>query len=227
MPISGVAKMPDDNQLHVVFGTGPLGRAVVRELYARGRRIRAVNRAGKADFPASVEVVAADASDPDQAARACQGASLLYQCAMPPYTQWKEEFPRLQSSIVAAAARVSARLVVADNLYLYGEVEGPIHEDLPAAAETKKGRIRAEMAAALFHAHQQGRVQVTIGRGSDFFGPHVRSAVMGERVFLPAIAGKKATVLGNLDMPHTYTFINDFGRALVTLGEHDNAFGRA
>jgi nucleoside-diphosphate-sugar epimerase len=30
-----------------------------------------------------------------------------------------------------------------------------------------------------------------------------------------------------LDIPHTYTFVEDFGAALVTLGERDEALGQA
>jgi nucleoside-diphosphate-sugar epimerase len=47
----------------------------------------------------------------------------------------------------------------------------------------------------------------------------------GERLFGAAVAGKPASVLGNPDMPHTYTFIDDFAGALVTLGEHERALG--
>jgi len=34
-------------------------------------------------------------------------------------------------------------------------------------------------------------------------------------------------VLGKLDLPHTFTYIDDFARGLVTLGEHDEALGSA
>ena len=37
----------------------------------------------------------------------------------------------------------------------------------------------------------------------------------------PALAGKPAQVLGNPDLPHTYTYIPDIGEALVLLAERD------
>lgn len=40
------------------------------------------------------------------------------------------------------------------------------------------------------------------------------------------IEGKPAQVLGNPDVPHTVTFIEDFARALVTLGEREEALGQ-
>ena len=49
------------SQLHVVFGSGPIGLATAGELVARNLPVRVVNRSGRADVPAGVEVVAADA----------------------------------------------------------------------------------------------------------------------------------------------------------------------
>ena len=42
--------IPHD-ELHVVFGTGPVGLAVMRELHAQGKRVRLVNRSGTAAAP--------------------------------------------------------------------------------------------------------------------------------------------------------------------------------
>jgi hypothetical protein len=57
-----------DDSLHVVFGaTGAIGSAVVTELGHAGRDVRAVSRAGQA--PDGAQGVAADVSDPAQAAR--------------------------------------------------------------------------------------------------------------------------------------------------------------
>jgi nucleoside-diphosphate-sugar epimerase len=74
-------------------------------------------------------------------------------------------------------------------------------------------------------AHGKGLVRATIGRASDFFGPHVLVSQTGERLFGRAVAGKPASVLGNPDAPHTYTFIDDFASALVTLGAREEALG--
>ena len=50
---------------------------------------------------------------------------------------------------------------------------------------------------------------------------------MGERVFYPAIAGRKAQVMGNPDQPHSYSYIPDIAMGLVTLADHDEADGAA
>jgi nucleoside-diphosphate-sugar epimerase len=82
------------------------------------------------------------------------------------------------------------------------------------------------MAAKLISAHEDGKVRATIGRTSDFYGPGVIESAVGERVFGFALAGKAASVLGNPNVQHTYTFIGDFARGLVTLGESDEALGQ-
>jgi len=129
------------DQLHVVLGaTGGAGGALVSELAGRGHRVRAVSRKPAADLPEGVEPLAADAADPAQTRTACQGATVVYHCAQPPYQRWAQEFPTLTQSIADAAAGAGARLVYADNPYTYGPVQGPITEDLPALATTKKGR---------------------------------------------------------------------------------------
>ena len=50
---------------------------------------------------------------------------------------------------------------------------------------------------------------------------------MGERVFYPALAGKKAQVMGDPDQPHSYSYIPDIAEGLATLGENDEADGAA
>jgi len=219
--------MANNPKLHVIWGTGPLGMAVMRALTAKRETVRMVNRSGKANVLPSVSVVAADAYNLDSAREACQGATVVYQCAKPPHHEWPQKFPPLQANILEATARAAAKLIVGENLYMYGEVPNrPLTEDLPIAATTRKGRTRAQMTEAALAAHRNGKVQVAVGRGSDFFGPGVVESAMGERAFLPALQGKAASLVGNIDLPHTYTFINDFGEALATLGERDEALGQ-
>lgn len=215
------------NELHVVFGAGPIGQAVVDELLARGKTVRVVNRSGKTSVPAGVEIAAGDATDPAATRHLCQGAAVVYNCTNPPYTHWPEMFPPLQAGIMAGAAAVDAKLVAMDNLYMYGPTNGrPLTEDMPSNATTRKGRVRAQMATDLLAAHQAGQVRVAIGRASDYFGPRGLNSAAGERVFYPALSGKAAQIMGNADMPHTFSYIPDIGRALVMLGEHDAALGQ-
>src|ERR671910_3859998 len=165
--------MTDNGELHVVCGTGAVGMAVMDELVQRGpRRIRMINRSSRARVPHGVEVVGGDAMDEGFTREASEGASVVYFTLSPPYYKWPELFPGLQAGVLEGAANAGAKLIAMENLYMYGPTDGrPLTEDLPFAANTRKGRVRARMSEELMEAHTSGRVRVSIGRASDFFGP--------------------------------------------------------
>src|SRR5215207_6681300 len=214
---------------HVIFGTGAIGLATLDALCRRGETVRLVNRSGTAPVGADVEILAGDAAVPSFAIAAAHGAQVVYQTLSPPYHQWVERFPALQAAVLAAAQDAGARLVSMENVYMYGRPAGqPFTETRPYAAHTKKGQLRARMARELQAAHRAGRVQVATGRASDYFGPRGGAqSNLGDRVFRPALAGRTATVLGDPDQPHTYTYIPDIGEGLAVLGEHPDAPGEA
>ena len=220
--------MSEASPLDVVLGTGALGRAVADELLGRGRRVRLVNRSGRLVAPPPGALLrAADLTDAASAQAACAEAGTVYLCANVPYTDWREKWPPLAAGILEGAARAGARLVYGDNLYSYGPVDGPLREDLPAAATGTKGRVRAGIAARFLDAHRAGRVRVTIGRASDFYGPWATdSSLLGSRVVPAALAGGIGQVIGDVDQPHTFTFIRDYARGLATLGAREEAFGQ-
>jgi nucleoside-diphosphate-sugar epimerase len=210
---------------NVIFGTGPLGLAVARRLVSSGAGVRLVNRSGKAQGPSGVEVFAADASDPAAARGACHGTTVVFHCATHSYGQWGKALPPIMNGIIEGAAAAKARLVYGDNLYAYGPVDGPIREDLPYRPVGPNTKARAEVATMLMDAHTSGKVRATIGRASDFYGPHARQSKAGDGIFGRAIAAKPAQLLGNPDVPHTLTFIDDFASAVVTLSQQDKALG--
>jgi nucleoside-diphosphate-sugar epimerase len=215
---------------HVVLGTGAIGRAIAEELVKRGESVRMVNRSGKLDeVPVGVEVVASDLCDQAKVKEVTRGAKVVYQCSQPNYSEWNEKFPPLQKSIIDALTGSDVKLVLVENLYMYGDTNGkPLTEDMPHNAHTRKGKTRSEMSNAAFAAHREGRLCVTAGRGSDFFGAWgLPTAAMGERTFYPLLHGKAANLVGSIDAPHTHTYISDFGKALVILGERGEADGQA
>ncbi len=219
------------NNLAVVFGTGPLGRATMNELVKRGENVRMINRSGNLEqAPKNVEIVAADASNLESAIQASRGASVIFNCVGTTYTgqAWETQMPVLWGNILQAATSSNAKLVIGDNLYVYDQAGTGIHENLPHSSTTRKGRARIRVVESMLEAHRSGRAQVTFARGSDFFGPYAGDqSQLGSRVFPALLAGKVVQLVGNPDMPHTLTFIKDFGRAMVMIADHDQAFGRA
>lgn len=211
--------------IHAVVGLGAVGRALINELVGRGLAVRAVVRRAEANLPGEVEIVQADITDADAARRAMTGAAVVYHAASAPYDRWPELLPPIMRGVLDGAAATGASVVYADNLYAYGPVDGPLTEDLPARAAGPNGRVRANLADELMGAHAAGTVRATIGRASDFYGPWGRQSMVGERLFDAALAGKTTRVLGDPDLPHTFTYLGDFARGLVTLGTHDAAYG--
>src|SRR5689334_6492720 len=183
------------DELHVILGTGAVGKAIANELVRLGKTIRMVNRSGKASgLPASVEVVKGDVYNAANVAELTKGATTVYQCAQPQYHEWAEKFPSLQAAVLEGVAANGTKLVVMENLYMYGDPDGrPITENMPYDAHTKKGKIRAAMSEALLNAHRSGKVRVAIGRASDFIGPEYY--IGADQLIYPALEGKTSNAL--------------------------------
>jgi nucleoside-diphosphate-sugar epimerase len=218
------------NEIHAVIGNGPVGRATAEALAAAGKITRMLSRTGHMiEAPAGVEQLAADIYNRKSLDNALRGAAAVYQCGQPPYSRWATEFPSFQRAILEAAERAGARLVLAENLYGYGDRDGrPIGDESAMAAKDAKGIVRAAMSEEAFAAHRAGRLPVVSARASDFFGPWAwDQSHLGARALRPLSRGKPASMLGSLDQPHTYTYVRDFGTALAILGISGEGYGRA
>jgi len=213
--------------VHVVFGTGAIGLALIDELAGRGLPVRAVNRSGSAGVPEGVELLGGDVFDKEFAGRAAFDAAVIYQCLNPAYYRWAEDFPVLQDSAIHAARAADARLVSFENVYAYGDTRGtPITETTVANPHTRKGTVRLVMAEQLRRLHDAGDLTVTTARASDYFGPRgTTQSPFGDLVIGAALAGKPARVIGNPDLPHSYTFTADAARTLAALGTRDDVLG--
>jgi nucleoside-diphosphate-sugar epimerase len=214
-------------ELHVIFGTGPVGCWTAQALRRQGIRVRAVNRSGARPdlMPAEVEMVSADLSDPTSAREAARGAAVLYQALNPPYHRWQQLFPALQHAALAAAQAGNARYVSIENLYMY-EPSKPISEDSAAAPQSKKGMLRQRMAEEVMELHTKGELRATALRASDYYGPGVEGSVLGELTFGRLVSGKKPQILGSAEMPHSFAYIEDVGQAAAVLGTSDLVLGR-
>ena len=215
------------SELHVVFGASGLARAVAVAALARGARVRVVSRSGR--FPASppgVEVVAADLSDPPAAIAAAQGAAVIHHCAAPAYTRWAQQQPALLHGVLAAGAATGAVVVNASNAYMYDLADVPTTELSAERPRSRKGRIRADLDAAVRQAHDRGEVRAVTVRAPDYYGPWgTATTVYGDRVFARILAGRRPQVFGDLDVPHTWVYVDDFGRAMVAAAADETAWG--
>jgi nucleoside-diphosphate-sugar epimerase len=212
---------------HTVLGAGPAGTALARELVRRGHSVRFVDRKADGPAPAGVERLAADVSTADGARVAVAGSDVVHHCVNVAYHLQVEVMPRVQEAVLGAVQATGARLVVLDTLYPYGETGGAVMtEDTPWKATSRKGRMRAELDERYLAAHREGRARVVLGRSADFVGPGVLNSTLGATVFPGALTGGEVLGFGDIDLPHSYTNIEDVAAGLATLGERPDGDGR-
>ncbi|MCU0311772.1 MAG: NAD-dependent epimerase/dehydratase family protein [Acidimicrobiales bacterium] len=212
---------------HVVIGAGPTGRGTAVRLAESGHEVRLVTRRGTTVAHDGIDAVAADASHAERMVEVTIGADAVYNCVNPPYAAWATTWPPIAAALLAAAEANDAVLVTMSNLYAYGPGSAqPMTEELPLAAIGTKGRVRARMWQDALAAHEAGRVRVTEARASDFIGPGVVDAAMGERVVPMVLAGKRVRTIGDPDAAHSWTSTDDVARTLAVLGTDERALGR-
>ncbi|MBJ7291539.1 NAD-dependent epimerase/dehydratase family protein [Williamsia sp.] len=215
------------SELHVVLGAGPAGRAIVDELRRLGLPTRLVSRSWTAVDDPAVDVVVADVRDQSATATAIAGAAVVYHAVNVPYHRQTAEMPIIADAVIGAAAEHDSSLVVLDTLYPYGTADGAhITEESPWKATSRKGMMRAELDRRYLAAHEAGTVRVSLGRAADFFGPRVFASTLGATFFPAAIHGDPVVAFGNIDLPHSYSYVPDVAAGLVTLGRQHGASGR-
>jgi nucleoside-diphosphate-sugar epimerase len=212
---------------HLVLGTGAVGAALANHLAAQGHTVRAVNRSGKRDsLDPAVPLGQADLNDPANAASALAGADIVYQVTQPAYTRWEAEFPALQRTILTAAEKAGASVVLADNLYGYGPPRGETLTDAsPQHPTARKGAVRKQMAEEALAAHAAGRVRVALTRPSNYVGADY--GIYRDLVLDQIAKGKPARVLGRTNQPHSFSYVPDAARAMAAIGTSDDGWGRA
>lgn len=211
---------------HVIVGAGATGSAVARLLADSGERVRLVTRRGGGPVHPRIERVAADAADRDRLAEVAAGASVLFNCAMPAYDRWPSDWPPLAGALLSAAERAGADYVMLGNTYGYGPADAPVTEETPLSPTSRKGRVRAQMWHDARAAHEAGRVRVTEVRAGDFLGAGAYSPftlMVGAQV----LAGAPVSYPGDLDAPHSWSYVGDAARTLIAAARHEESWGRA
>ena len=213
----------------VVFGcNGPIGVELMERLAAAGHEVVGVCRSGESAAPAGARIEAGDVRDAETSARLAAGADVVYGCVGIPYEAWVNLWPGIVEGLLYAAESVEARLVFADNLYCYGAQNRPLSEDMPFTDYGRKPPLRAKLARTMLEAHRVGRARVALVRASDFYGPRVERAGLGERVFPRLLNGRAVQLLGDPDAIHAFTYAPDFARALALMGAaEDDDYGQA
>lgn len=213
------------SRTHLVVGAGPVGSRLARSLADSGDDVRILTRRGGGPVHDQIERVSADASDAERLAHQARGTDVIYNCANPQYHRWATDWPPISAALLKVAESSGATLVSCSNLYGYGPVDHPMHEDEPLHGNDK-GQIRAQMWREALALHEQGRIRTVEARGSDYLGAGANS-LFGDVLVPRLLAGKRLTLVGNLDAQHTFTYVEDMVTTLRVLGSDERAWGRA
>ncbi len=215
--------------MQTILGAGgAIGTELAKALVHYTKDIRLVSRTPKAVNPGD-QLVGADLTRSKELFHAVEGSETVYLVVGLPYDLkvWQESWPPLMRNVIAACEENGARLVFFDNVYMYdGGHLNPMTEETPWNPPSRKGKIRAEIARMVLDASERGKIQALIARSADFYGPGIKErSVLTETVFNRLAAGKKAQWLGSVNVPHSYTYTLDAGKATALLGNTPDAFG--
>jgi nucleoside-diphosphate-sugar epimerase len=214
--------------MHVLLGAGGvISQEMVPHLVQHNVPIRLVSRNPKA-INGQGETFAASLLDARSVAQAVKDAEVVYLLAGLPYrtATWQAQWPVVMRNAIEACKAAGARLVFFDNVYMYGLVNGPMTEQTPHRPNSKKGKVRAEIAHMLMDAVEKGAIQALIARSADFYGPNATNTFLDGLVFKNLAKGKSASWLADASRGHSFTYTPDAGRATAQLGLTPDAFNQ-
>ena len=209
----------------ITGATGAIGSAIVRQLAAEGKEVRAFVRDVEKfhrllpDVPA--EVVTGDALNPADVQRAVAGADVVFHCVNFPLTQYGRTLEAAQV-LVEAALPHKPHVVFPGNTWVFGKpARLPITPDTPFNPPSTIARIKAQVDEILMGSG----LPATVVHLPDFYGPNVVNPVM-KPLFESALAGKGITFPAPVDVPHQFIYIDDAARALIAVAGQEGCYGR-
>ncbi|GGP24964.1 NAD-dependent epimerase/dehydratase family protein [Silvimonas amylolytica] len=218
-------------KIALVGATGAMGHSIGNALAQTGQPWRAIARSQSAlqqQFGADprVECVTWNPDDAPSIKAALQGIDTVVYVVGVPYWQFELHPILLGRTLEAAIAAGVKRFILIGTVYPYGRPQQPrVTEDHPRQPHTFKGQRRKEQEDLLLAAHAAGRIQGTVLRLPDFYGPGVDKSFL-DGVFKAAVAGKAADMIGPIDTPHEFVFVPDVGPVVLRLAAEPQAYGR-
>lgn len=217
--------------MKTILGTGQLGLAIFQFLLDKNPNedILLVNKTGKLSMPIpqNVKILGADVTSKADMLAIASRSDLIFNCTDMPYDKWAHFYPATANALAYALSKTDAKLVFADNLYSYGNVMGKeMNEQMPHSAKTKKGKIRAGVINTLLYSGEPYNSRVAFVKAADFIGPRIHKGVFGTDFLDRIHDGKRVLLFGNIDLPHTFTYINDFAAAMINVGTANDTFGQ-
>ena len=205
---------------------GAIGSELVTLLDPKRERVRLVGR--RVHSVPGMEAVTADLAIASEARQAVTGSRVAILLAGLRYEvrAWSDLWPRIMRNAIDAARNEGVRLIFFDNVYMYGKVDGAMTEETPFRPCSRKGEIRARIAAMLLDEIKVGNLTALIARSADFYGPGARTGMPNLMVFDKLAHGTKALWMANDSVPHSFTYTPDAAKALLMLAESETAWNQ-
>jgi len=157
---------------------------------------------------------------------AARGVGTLIYLVGVPYDRFELHPVVMQKTLDGAIAEGVERLVLVGTVYPYGmPLTTPVTETHPRTPQTYKGQMRKAQEGVLLKAHAEGKIQGTILRLPDFYGPGVDKSYL-HSLFEAAAKGGTANMLGPIDTPHQFVYVPDVGPVVLDLAAKPEAYGR-
>jgi len=219
-----------------LFGAaGAIGNSVAEALRAQGMSYRVVGRDRSALEKAFggdplAEVVTWNPDDAASVRAAARGVETIIYLVGVAYDHFELHPVLMEKTLAGAIAEGVRRMVLIGTVYPYGAPRtAMVTEGHPREPQTFKGRMRKEQEDLLLKADAEGKIQGTILRLPDFYGPGVEKSFL-DSLFKAAVkAGTTgsgtADMVGPIDTPHEFVFVPDVGPVVLALTEKPAAWG--
>lgn len=223
--------MHNEGKVGLFGAAGAAGRIIAASLGAAGRDYRVVGRSREALVAAfghdpHAEIVTWNPDDPASISVAAQGLQSVVYLVGVPYDRFAEHPPLMQKTLAGITAAGVERFVLIGTVYPYGRAgSNPIAEDHPREPHTFKGKMRLAQENLVLQAHGKNGLSTLVLRLPDFYGPGIERSLLNG-VFEAAANGKRAQMIGPVDVPHEFIYLPDIGAVVETLTRTPEAYGR-
>ena len=214
-----------------LFGAaGAIGQSIAQALAAQGQPYRVVGRSEaslRKAFGADplAEIATWDPDSPDSIKAAAAGIDTIVYLVGVNYWQFELHPQLMRKTLDGAIAAGVRNIVLIGTVYPYGRARTtPVRENHPREPHTFKGRMRKAQEDILLEAHAQGRIDATVLRLPDFYGPGVEASLL-HGAAVAAVRGGTADLIGPIDKPHEFVFVPDVGPVVAKLIDTPAAYG--
>jgi len=213
---------------HTILGAGgSIGNALAYELLRNKEDVRLVSRSNYSIFGA--ESFKADLTLYQETLKSIERSDIAYLCVGLPYDSriWSDLWPKIMKNCIDACKSTGARLIFFDNTYMYGKVNGLMTEETPWNPCSRKGEIRAGIAALLQDEFRAKNLNAIIARSADLYGPYATKTSMPYLLAINnMLNGKKARWFIDATKLHSFSYTIDCAKGMILLSGCEECYNQ-